>query len=182
MAELAPPGGRPGLVMQGTLSDPRRHGEADGRRQFSPRSAAGRTGQGIWHLLACTPGCLFFFDIFLRRVAVSFWAPRVAALGRRLAVATQAGRRTDRIHGPPAQPQGQIAVRWSNSVLAPGSSRRPLCLRAPRSSNQNYPPGRARRQPVSVATVAEPPPEESYTGRLLKAKKKVWDEQGKRAD
>ncbi len=146
MAELAPPGGRPGLVMQGTLSDPRGMAklmDVDSFRRDLPPAAR---RQGVWHLLVFAAGCLFFFDIFLRRVAVSFSCGAARrGPGARLAVATQAGRATDRIHGPPAQPQGR-------DCRAPGATacwrqvrvvdRSAYEHRGPRT--RTTPPGRAR--------------------------------------
>ncbi len=184
MAELTPPGGRPGLVMQGTLSDRRGMSklmEVDGFRRDLPPAAR---RQGVWHLLVFAAGCLFFFDIFLRRVAVSFsWAPRVAALGRdwllRRKQAVQPTEYMDRLRSRKAEiaerlEQQRAGARFESSSPPPTNT----AVLEPELPRQAAP----ERQPVAVATVAEPPPEESYTGRLLKAKKKVWDEQGKRAD
>ena len=166
--------------MQGTLSDHRGMSklmDVDSFRRDLPPAAR---RQGVWHLLVFAASCLFFFDIFL-----AAW--RLASPG-----ATGGGQGRDwllrRNIAQPTEYMDRLAAArprspndWSNSEPARFESSRAadehavLELELPRQAVPE-------RQPVAVATVAEPPPEESYTGRLLKAKKKVWDEQGKRAD
>ena len=78
MAQLEPEGGAAGRVIE----DP------DGRDDlnqwletdaFRRDLAKARSHQDIWPLLVLLGGCLFFFDVFVRRVAVGFaWVPAAA--------------------------------------------------------------------------------------------------------
>jgi hypothetical protein len=179
MTELTPPGGHHGLLMSGALT------EAGGmssllatdsfRRDLPP--AARR--QGIWHLLVFAAGCLFLFDVFLRRVAVSLaWAPRVAAGARdwllRRKQAAAPTEYMDRLRSRKAEIAERLEQQRAGARFEPVAEMpKDIAVLEPELPQKIAP----ERAPVAVATAA-PPAEERYTGRLLKAKKKVWDTHG----
>ncbi len=127
-------------------------------------------------MLVFAASCLFFFDVLLRRVAVSFsWAPRVAITARdwvlRRKPAAAPSEYMDRLRSRKAEiaerlEQERAGARYEptgdlsqvDPALEPGQPQKPAI----------------EPEPAAVATAALPA-EESYTSRLLKAKKQVWD-------
>ena len=119
--------------------------------------------------------CLFFFDVFVRRVQVSFaWVPALA------------GRLRDRLFGRKGEPEtievierlrsskAQVDDRFEQlrtSARFEPSPEAPTDLDAIEELRPVGPPGkRAPEQP----SLAPEPEEESYTERLLRAKKQAW--------
>ena len=131
IAELTPPGGHTGQVMQGALADPRGRQSlmaVDSFRRDLPPAAR---RHGVWHLLVFAASCLFFFDIFLRRVAVSFsWAPRVAATARDWMLRRKQAAAADGIHGSLAQSQSRDCRTPGAAAGRRGTNRQAACWQA----------------------------------------------------
>jgi hypothetical protein len=79
MDDLVPKGGASVVVIR----DPSGNDELDALLEsdcFRHDLPKASSGQDIWPALLLVAGCLFFFDVFFRRVTVSFaWVPPLAA-------------------------------------------------------------------------------------------------------
>jgi hypothetical protein len=134
--------------------------------------------QDVWHWLLLAGACLFFADVFNRRVTVDLsWAkPYVTrALDKvlRREPAPVASPTMERLRSRKAAIASQIderraAVRFEPERDAPASSSELDEGTAPKERTKP----KAPTEPIAPQA-AEP---EDYTGRLLKAKKRVWDE------
>jgi len=133
--------------------------------------------QDVWPQLLLLASCLFFADVFVRRVHVSLaWIPQLAATVR------------DRIRHRAAAPQLETMSRLKSRKAEIGMS-----LDAQREQARFEPPSEpgvaasplddaaapaTKQQPAARPKIAADASadEDSYTSRLLKAKKKVWED------
>ncbi len=137
--------------------------------------AKATSSQPVWYYLVLVGSCLFFFDVFVRRVQVSFaWVPALA------------GRVRDRVFGRKGEPEkievmerlrsskAQVDDRFEQlrtSARFEASPEAPTALDAIEELRRVEVPGkRAAEQP----SLAAEPEEESYTERLLRAKRQAW--------
>ncbi|HUT13677.1 MAG TPA: VWA domain-containing protein [Thermoguttaceae bacterium] len=134
------------------------------------------SSQDVWFYLVFLAGCLLFFDVFFRRVQVSFaWVPPLA------------GRLRDRILRRELQPVKDATLERLRSRKAEVAGR----IEQLRSDARFEPPeetaggveildesavGPKRKPPTLTEEKKEieEEKEESYTERLLRAKKKLW--------
>ncbi|HEY2761866.1 MAG TPA: hypothetical protein VGI75_14015, partial [Pirellulales bacterium] len=178
LAALTPKGSsQPGLVIEDTQGR-----GLDMLLQFDPyrhNLAKAQSSQDVWHYLVFLAGCLFFADVFVRRVQVNFaWLP--AAAGR---VSDKILRRQPR----PAPEQTIERLRSRKAAIAQQIDERRAAARfepmpdAPTTEAGTLEPGLppAGEQPIqsnapqsggSKMPEAERA-EDDYTSRLLKAKK-----------
>ncbi len=175
LAGLAPKEGARGKRI-GTLDE---YGEVEPLLKvnvFRHDLAKATSSQDVWYLVVLAGMVLFFLDVFVRRVQVGLgWVPAVAGrvrdrvLGRpRPATEVQA---IQRLRSRKAEVETRVrqlraSTRFEateESLAAP-----PDELAEPLSSEA----AEAARRPSPAP--AEQPPEESYTARLLEAKKKAW--------
>ena len=175
LAALRPKGGAPGQVIEAAGAGPPLE-QLLAVNTFRHDLLKASSRQDIWHYLVLAACCLLFGDVFIRRVQLNLaWVGPLAnrtadwLLGRRPAAAAAAH------HGAPPQPQGR-GVRAVRSASRGRASR-------PRRSGpwdwtpwKNRPPRRPPPRPAQPPPAAQKPEEESYTERLLRAKKKVWKE------
>ncbi len=181
LAATTPEGGSPGKLIDtpGSLDDPKTLAQPDSFRHDLVKATS---SQDIWHYLALAASCLFFGDVFVRRVHVSLaWLPPLA------------GRMLDRLlrREPRAAPTVTIERLRSRKAEVAGQLdqlRASTRFEAPPEMVIEPPP---IEQPTAASPESKPPAtslspeqqgEESYTARLLKAKKKVWDKQEKREE
>lgn len=134
------------------------------------------SSQDIWFLVVLLAAWLLFLDVFVRRVQVSFaWVPvlagRIAArlFGREEPVSQV--ETIDRLRSRKAEVAGQVDQLRATSrfeATQPITGDQPIDLAAP--------PPEALETTGQAPSLADQdkPEEESYTSRLLKAKKKVW--------
>jgi hypothetical protein len=178
MAELMPKGGESGVI----ISDPLL--ETNCFRHDLPKASS---GQDVWHLLLLVAGCAFFFDVFFRRVTVSFaWAPPLAA-GVRDWVLRRDGQvpkteYMDRLRSRKAEVSEQLEQRRAAARFEPAPDAAAPADLATLESQMQAAPREAPRPSAPQRSTAEAPKEESYTERLLKAKKKVWEERDKKQE
>jgi hypothetical protein len=135
------------------------------------------TRQPSWHWMVLAAACLFFCDVFNRRVAIP-WAAvgRAAAAPWSAARATLRGQRAaprvesvvmDRLRRRKAEVGQELDVRREQTRFeSPAESLEPLVEEPPRDA-----PGQS---PQEVPTLAKAGEDDSYTARLLKAKRGVW--------
>jgi len=140
--------------------------------------AKARSTDDIWPWLAWSGGLLLFFDVFIRRVAVSFgWLVPLTARIR------------DRVLGREAAPvenEYMDRLRSRKAAVSQSLEQRRAAARFEPTADE---PVDADKVLNELPPVVEPKPskpteklaadkneEEDYTSRLLKAKKKVWEE------
>ncbi len=181
LAAMVPQGGEPGVVIEsGTSGDTAERLELWlATDVFRPGMAKAESSQGIWHLLVFVASCLFFCDILIRRVSLSLmWIPPLAMkvrdrlFGREPAPA--ATQYMDRLRSSKEQVSERIEKQRASARFEPSGE--PL---ATSEVFEDLPEGLPAKQPVrpSAGGIEEPKAEEeSYTSRLLKAKKKVWED------
>jgi uncharacterized membrane protein len=173
LAQMATSGGSAGRELpplSGPLQ-PQSPVTADSFRHDLPKATS---SQDIWHWLSAIACCVFFADIFLRRVQVGFgWAGVLARRVRYWITREPQAEKTEtiqRLQSRKAEVLGQIEQRRAATRFQPPEAG-PAALAPP-----------APAKPETPATPApgfeKHPAEESYTERLLRAKKKVWEERG----
>ncbi|MEX0675986.1 MAG: VWA domain-containing protein [Pirellulales bacterium] len=175
LAAIQPKGGRTGVVLSEPES-PQQLDDALRTNVFRHDLERATSRQDSWHLLALAAGCLFLFDVFNRRVIVSFaWVPAVTRrLGGYLArrrsrpeVATSLARLQAR--------KSQIDKQWDDRRAAARfepESAAPAEMADEAVAVTTEP--LSREPPRAPAGLAPQPEEEQYTTRLLKAKQRVW--------
>ena len=175
LAAIKPKGGQPGLV----LSEPQSPHQLDDALQtnvFRHDLLHAASRQDSWHLLVFAAGCLFLFDVFNRRVIVSFaW---LGAMTRRLRGYLTGGR-----------PRQEVATSLERLQARKSQVDKQLDDRRAAARFEPETPGAAELADEAVAVEGEPQPrepasaaatlvpqrdEEPYTARLLKAKQRVW--------
>jgi hypothetical protein len=187
IASLTPKGGKPGLVIE----DPSGGGEVDEMvtpelnpfRRDLPKSTS---SQDIWHLLMLVACLLFLLDVFNRRVQVSFaWAAPLLARIRdfvlRREPAPAVSETMSRLQSRKEEIGGHLEQRRAATRFEPTPDA-PVDTGVLDQEIASAPPGRAASAKPAGESLRPEQQEESYTERLLKAKKKVWDERGKKGE
>jgi uncharacterized membrane protein/Mg-chelatase subunit ChlD len=183
LAGMVPQGGPAGRLLPPLLDAGDRESllAADSFRHDLPKATH---SQDIWHYLALAACWLFLADVFVRRVQVGFgwvgvaWRQVVDWIARRPAPAVKI-EYIERLRSRKAEVTGQLdqiraGARFEAPPEAPGGVAMPPrpAGAAPQS------PGAAPAAPsIAAEKKAE---EESYTERLLRAKKKVWEDRGEK--
>lgn len=178
LAQLVPKGGSVGALIQPphTLEQIEPMLAVD---NFRHNLARATSSQDIWFVLVLLACCLFFFDVFVRRVQVSFaWVPPLA--GRlwdrilRRQPETIQPETIERLRSRKAEVSEQVdrlkAAARFEPVAPPGGP-------APVEELSQPAGGPVAPPPVKETSIAAEKQEDtSYTSRLLKAKKKAWQE------
>jgi uncharacterized membrane protein len=197
MAELhggatEPGATEPGATEPGATGVSPVPGSAAAYNPFRHDLPPARSSQDAWPWLIFAAACLFFGDVFLRRVQVGFgWvAPLVAGARDRLlgrARVEQQPEALARLRSRKAELDQQFersrtAARFEPSESASPSPNRPSA-RAAGSDDASKTTASPGRQPLGevqrdkdAGSNREDEEPETYTQRLLKAKRKVWDE------
>jgi hypothetical protein len=184
IAGLTPAGGKPGLLIE----DPDKPIDDDQVIQrfnsFRHDLARATSPQDIWHLLLLVGGCLFFFDVFFRRVQISFqWlAPLIAQVREGLFQREPApvpSTTMARLQSRKAEVSGQIQQRRAAARFEPtlAADQQPLDDAA---TGDSAPPQPPKTEPGMAAEVEAE--EDTYTGRLLEVKRKAREQQKKRGE
>ena len=183
LAGLKPKGGAPGKL----IVDPDGQGDVEDLlkiNSFRHDLPKAISAQEAWHFLVLLAACLFFFDVFIRRVTINLdWVPPLA------------GRVRDRLLGRELQPvkvEYMERLRSRKAEIVEGIEQKRAAARfeplsdAPTSASAveeelSSKPA-AETKPTTGARSSGLTPEqeqETYTDRLLKAKKKVWENRDK---
>ncbi len=135
------------------------------------------SSQDAWHYFLLAACCVLFCDVFCRRVHVNFgWVPPLAGRARDWVLRRQPKPATpefiERLRSRKAEVSGQLdqihaAARFELTSPPPAGTDVLEELARP-----SLPPDR----PAAPSLDKPKAEEESYTERLLKAKKKVWEE------
>jgi uncharacterized membrane protein/Mg-chelatase subunit ChlD len=179
LAALTPKGGAPGRTIQAAADAPAPLEQLLQVNTFRHDLPKATSNQDIWHYLVLAACCVFLADVFVRRVQVSLaWVPPLAGRARdwvlRRTPAAAQPQTMERLRSRKAAVAGQIEQLRAATRFAPPPET-PTSLDA-----LQEPAARpAAAQGPSHAPIAEQSEEESYTERLLRAKKKVWKQQDK---
>ena len=173
LAELVPQGGRRGEVIDwpAHVDDVEPLLAVNTFRHDLLRATA---SQDAWHWLVLAGSCLFFFDVFVRRVQVGFaWVPVLAAKVRdRLLRRTTGDEKSevlDRLRSSKAEVTDRVEQLRASTRFEPS----PEAGEAATLDEFRAPPTPARPSPEQPSLASEKE-EESYTERLLRAKKRLW--------
>lgn len=181
MAHVVPQQGAAGKVIDAPLNLPpdERLATLLDTNPFRRDLAPATSSQGVWHLLVLGASCLFFFDVFVRRVTVSFdWVRPLTSgafdriLGRQArpdVAATIERLRSRKAEVAVQLEQKRAALRFEPTAEVSGSAESLKDLIA-------QPDQSASQQDKKQASLTPEQEEESYTTRLLKAKQKARDE------
>jgi len=186
IAELRPKQGEAGAVIDGSLT-PGGMPDLLAVNSFRRDLPKATRAQDIWHLLVLSAGCLFFCDVFLRRVSVNLaWAPLVAiALRNRLlgrAAPVAAPEFMSRLQSRKAAVAAEIDQRRAAVKLSPPARFSADAATAEQDAAMEPMPVAEAKATTAVRPADTPPtaPEaaadEGYTSRLLKAKRRVWEQ------
>ena len=182
LAAVEPKGGPPGLLIE-DKAEPR-PGEPrspisrllafDTFRHDLPKAVS---SQETWHWLLLVAVCLFLGDVFVRRVSVNLdWLPPLLVRVRDFVLRRQPG---------PAQPEYIERLKSRKAEVADhleqlrAATRFELPAQAPidvKVLDEVAPRASAGPSPAAPSMTPEKKEEETYTERLLKAKKKVWED------
>jgi Mg-chelatase subunit ChlD len=176
LASLAPQGGKPGRV----LVEPTGPEQLDASLQanvFRPDLKRATTRQDSWHLLALAAGCLFLFDVFNRRVIVSFdWVPvlarRAGGLLRRTKPEPDVAPAIERLQAAKSEIGRQVEDRRAAArfEVEPATAAGELADEAVAVAT-----AARERDKERDGGLAPQVDEDNYTSRLLKAKKQALE-------
>jgi uncharacterized membrane protein len=172
---------RPGDHEHGSMPDMATAGMPTGKllefNTFRHDLPKATSSQEAWHWLALMASCVFLGDVFIRRVHVNFaWLPPLMLRLRDFILRRQA---------VPAQPQYIERLKSRKAEVAGrleqlrAATRFELPTQVPldvKPLDELAPPAPAEPRAAGPSPAAEQKEEETYTERLLKAKKKAWEE------
>jgi uncharacterized membrane protein len=180
LAKAPPTGGQPGVLVESLAQATAAENPAV--NSFRHDLAKARSVEPIWPLLALIVGCLFLCDIGVRRVQMSLaWVGPMWALVRdrvmrreavEQAVPTMARLRSLKAEVGEGIERRRSAARFEASPEAtaePATSAQSILAEQAVEVQQSQPV--ATNQSLTPETAPE---DNSYTSRLLKAKKQVW--------
>ncbi|REJ66436.1 MAG: VWA domain-containing protein [Planctomycetota bacterium] len=176
LAERVPEGGAPGRYIEDTTGGGMESLlEVDVFRHDLPKA---RSNQGIWHLLLFVGSCVFFGDVFIRRVHVGFgWLTPLMVRARdfvlRREPTPQASETMARLRSRKAEVTDHIEQRKSTTRFEPAADE-PVDLDTLSATETSTPRAEPQSPEKRSLTPEEQSEEEDYTSRLLKAKKDVW--------
>lgn len=174
LAKLEPKDGEQGMVIEDTTgrADPKELAQVNSFRHDLPKATS---RQDVWQFALLIAGLTFFFDVFFRRVQVSFaWAPPMAGRLRDRLLGRQpqapAPEYISRLRSRKAEVSEQLEQRRAAARFEP-SADQPADVAAleEQIAAPTAPPSRTSGASISP----EAQEEESYTSRLLKVKKDV---------
>ena len=175
---MQPKDGPPGQLIEDPAEPrPARDGKLLEFNTFRHDLPKATSSQEAWHWLVLLASCVFLGDVFIRRVSVNFaWLPPLLVRLARFRPPPPAGAGPAAVHRASEEPQG-------GSGRPPGAAPRGDALRVARQApvdvkplDELAPPAPAEPRPPGPSLAPEKKEEETYTERLLKAKKKAWEE------
>jgi hypothetical protein len=182
LARMRPRGGESGQILDQALEKgpPEKVLNVDTFRGGLPKAIS---IQDVWPLFLVGMGCLFFADVFVRRVTLSLeWIGHLWAWIRLKVLGRQEGEereeRLERLRTSKAQIAEQIderraATRFEPQVDAAQGEVDPEEVLRQAAGNMPMNPPAAPSSPASGQIAPDAPEAESYTTRLLKAKQQA---------
>lgn len=178
LAAMTPRGGQPGMRIEATDQENALEEllEINTFRHDLPKATS---RQDAWHSLVLVASCVFFFDVLVRRVHVHFyWVPAAYHRARDFV-----------LRRPSEAPQPEFIQRLRSRKAAVSEQldqrhadarfELPTTTTADAASIEELetPSGTPQQKPTQPSiSPDQKTEEESYTERLLRAKKKVWEE------
>ena len=179
LASMSPDDAPPGLFIRDVSgqSDPTELLRFDSFRHDLPKA---RSTREAWHFPLLAAGCLFFADVFLRRVTVHLdWLPPLSSrVWRRVRGQEEPPPRTEmmeRLRGRKAAVDEALEQRRAATRFEPIPDAPVDVLKTLDDPLSSYPTAAPPSSPAENLVVG-PKDEETYTERLLKAKKKARSE------
>jgi hypothetical protein len=178
LASLQPQGGERGILVE----DPSGRDSLNSLLQtnhFRHDLPKATSSQDVWHLFVLVGCCLFFCDVFVRRVNVNVaWIGPLVAKGynrlRGRATAPLQTEYMDRLRSRKAQVSSQIEERRAATRFEPQVD--PEVSLEQIQADVSAPLSETRAPTLARPEMSTPKEDEDYTSRLLKAKKKVWQD------
>jgi uncharacterized membrane protein len=190
LAGLTPEGGEPGRIIEPkevTADMPTGpHAALLATNVFRHDLPSATSSQTIWHLLVLCACVVFFADVFVRRVHVNFaWVgPRLAAVRDRILrrdAKPQPDEYIERLRARKTEVSKQIETRRAATRYEPIEP--VVDTSAILDAEVSDATAEKTKRPAAGDSLAPQQPteddDESYTSRLLKAKKKVWEDRNK---
>ena len=176
LAAVQPKDGPPGQLIENP-AEPDAVGKLPEFNTFRHDLPKATSSQEAWHWLILMASCVFLGDVFIRRVNVSFtWLPPLLARIRDFILRRQSlpapPQYIERLKSRKAEVAGRLdqlraATRFELPTQTPVDVK-PL--------EELAPPAPAGLPASGPGLAPEKKEEETYTERLLKAKKKAWEE------
>lgn len=183
LAAVEPKQGEPGQVIDAPpeLHSNERLAQWLRTNTFRGGLAPATSSQPVWHLLVVTACCLFFCDVFVRRVSVALdWVPPALARARdrilRRQPAPQVEATIERLISRKAEVTDQLDQKRAALRFEPESPDAGDMAALDEARQDPARPAGPARGPASLEPEKE---QESYTERLLKAKQKARTEMKK---
>ena len=182
LASLAPKQGQRGKVIVGSLTgDLQQLLQTD---TFRHNLAKAISSRDIWPMLMMLAACVFFADVFVRRVAINFdWvAPIVVAMRQKLSGAETEqppDERLARLRSRKSEVGERIDERRAAARFEPAPEADVRTDILDQGSVSHGEKSRPVRGDDNRIASAEQEQEDSYTARLLKAKRDVWKDKDK---
>ncbi len=177
LAKLVPQGGAAGRL----INAPEEFHERDFDKLLAVDSfrhdlKKAASSQDVWSWAVLAASCLLFFDVFVRRVQVSVpWRKAWGFLLRRKP-APAAAPTIERLRSRKAEVGSQLEqLRAAARFEAPPGAHAGTGATAGLSSSAAGDTGGQAARAASPSPAEQQPEEESYTSRLLKAKKKAFE-------
>jgi len=187
LASLTPQGGEAGAIIDGDVTE-ENFDQLLETNTFRAGLRRAVSSQGIWPIILVICAVLFFADVFVRRVQVGFgWVPASANWIRTHVFGRQAVEKTSepisRLQQRKAEVSRQIeekraATRFAPTVEDAQSKSRNLDEVVKDVSGERK-QSETRSTPASKSSIAPSEAEDSYTARLLAAKKKAMKDRKK---
>jgi hypothetical protein len=138
------------------------------------------SSQDIWHLLALAAACLFFADVLVRRVNVNFaWVSPLARRAWDFVLRRQPlpvkPEYMERLRSRKAEVEDRIAQLRAATRFEMPEKAEIFPLPPGEGWGEGEPRSAVAEKPAPPALTPEQKEEEGYTERLLKAKKKAWE-------
>jgi uncharacterized membrane protein len=180
LAETVPKGGKPGKVIE-VPADKSGTAGLLATNTFRHDLPKAKSSQDAWHYFLLVASCLFFSDIFVRRVQVNFgWlAPYYHRLSNWILRRQEKPAEVvmlDRLKSRKAEVADQIEQRRGAVRFEMPQAGKPADLTMLEEPSSPTP---KEKKPAAGPDISQKAEQESYTERLLKAKKKAWEERNK---
>lgn len=172
MAEMVPKQGQAGQLITDIGSD--KMEDLLEINSFRHDLAKARSSQDAWHMLVLFGGCLFFFDVLVRRVHIGFawlWASLAWLRDKLLRREAEAPveETISRLRSRKAEVARELDERRSAASFTPEPSEKPQGTVAEELAGTARDIKDRMQRPIDQKSTAEE--EETYMSRLLKAKK-----------
>ncbi len=183
LAGLKPRGGKPGNVIDGPMTA----GSFDqllATNTFRHNLAKALSSDDVWPYLLVFAACVFFADVLVRRVHVSFeWVGPLAGRARDVVFRRERepvkDERLERLRSRKAEVTASLADRRTAARFEPEPDAEVDADVIEAELAGRPSPSRAQPESESPGVAPEMSDEETYTARLLKAKREVWKDQDK---